>query len=204
MPGLDDLIGSLQKAQAGGHSGGLDDILGGMLGGGGGGSSRGGGGGGGLGDILGGMLGGGGSSGGGGLGDILGGMLGGGGSGGGSRGGGGNVMGMLGPLLAMLLGGGGLKKILGSLRANGLSAQADSWVSTGDNHAIDASQIAQALGGEQLSQVASHLGVDDQQASQVLAQVLPGLVNTVTPDGEEPSDDELDRLASVLSGFQGA
>ena len=37
MSGLDDLIGSLQKAQTGGHGGGgLDDILGSVLGGGGG------------------------------------------------------------------------------------------------------------------------------------------------------------------------
>lgn len=207
MPGLDDLIGSLQRAQAGGGGGGgggLEDILGGILGGGG---SGGGAGGGGLGDILGGVLGGGGSgggAGGGGLGDILGGLLGGGGSsqsGAQSSRGGGNMMAVLGPMIAMLLANGGLKKILGGLRANGLSSQADSWVSTGENEPIDPSQISQALGGEQVAQVADQLGVDRDQASQLLAQVLPGLVNTVTPDGEEPSDSELDQLADVLKGF---
>jgi hypothetical protein len=69
-----------------------------------------------------------------GLDDILGGLTGGkGGSGGlgGGRGGGGgggsSAMGALMPVLAGLLASGGLSKILGSLKANGLGAQADSW-----------------------------------------------------------------------------
>lgn len=80
--GLDDLLGGLLGGAAGG--GGLDDLLGGLLGGGSsGGRDRGGdGGGGGLGDILSGFLGGGASeetgatdSGGGGAGDLFGGLL---------------------------------------------------------------------------------------------------------------------------------
>lgn len=202
MSGLDDLIGSLQKAQTGGHSGGggLEDILGSVLGGSG--SS---GGGGGLGDILGSVLGGGSGQsggGGGGLGDILGNVLGGGAGGTSTRSGasGGNLMATLGPILAALLANGGLQKILGSLRTNGLSAEADSWVSTGDNKPIDPAQVTQALGGE-VSQVAGQLGIDEGQASELLAHVLPGLVNTVTPDGSEPSNADLDKLADVLKGF---
>lgn len=87
--GLDDLLGGLLGGGGSGGSGGggLDDLLGGLLGGGGGDSGRGQSGGGGLGDILGGLLGGGGDDdnksrgGGGGLDDLLGGILGGGGSG---------------------------------------------------------------------------------------------------------------------------
>jgi uncharacterized protein YidB (DUF937 family) len=205
MPGLDDLIGSLQQAQGGkGSQGGtgLEDILGGMLGGGG--SAPGGGGG--LGDILGSVLGGAGGSGGGGLGDILGGVLGGGGTQGsqssGSAGAGlGGLMAVVGPLLASLLANGGLQKILGGMKSSGLSAQADSWVGTGANQAIDADQVRAALDDDQIAQVAQSLGVDDQQASEVLAQVLPGLVNSVTPEGQEPSDGDLDRLVETLNGF---
>ena len=77
--GLGDILGGMLGGGESGGGGGLDDLLGGLLGGGGA-SSEGGGSGGGLGDILGGVLGGnseGGSAEGGGLGDILGGMLGG-------------------------------------------------------------------------------------------------------------------------------
>jgi uncharacterized protein YidB (DUF937 family) len=210
MPGLDDLIGSLQKAQGGqggNAGGGLEDVLGGILGGGSGG--------GGLGDVLGGVLGGGGTgggTGGGDLGSILGGMLEGGsggsvlGGGEGKSGGGaglGGLMTVLGPLLASLLANGGLQKILGGMKANGLSAQADSWVGTGENRPIDAEQVREALGADEIDQVAQRLGVDSDQASQVLAQVIPGLVNTVTPDGEKPSDSDLDKLVETLKGFSG-
>lgn len=204
MGGLDDLIGGLQKAQSGSSGGGesgLQDILGGILGGGstGGGRSDGG-----LGDILGGALGGGSQGGGGGgLGDILGGVLGQGAGGGrsGGAGGLGSLMTVLGPILASLLANGGLSKILNGMRGNGLSAQADSWVGTGENESVSPDEVRQALGEEQVQQVASQLGVGPDDASRVLAGVLPGLVNTVTPDGEQPSDDDLDRLAGTLEGF---
>jgi hypothetical protein len=76
--GLDDLLGGLLGGGGSGGGGGLDDLLGGLLGGGGGSSSSGGG----LDDLLGGLLGGGGGGGqsGGGLDDLLGGLLGGGGA----------------------------------------------------------------------------------------------------------------------------
>ncbi|MCC6945434.1 MAG: hypothetical protein IT335_12700 [Thermomicrobiales bacterium] len=81
--GLDDLLGGLLGGAGGG--GGLDDMLGQILGGGGGQSQQSSGGGG-IGDLIGGLLGGGGGGkssgggGGGGLDDLLGGLLGGGGS----------------------------------------------------------------------------------------------------------------------------
>ena len=201
MAGLDDLIGGLQKAQgrgndAPGGGGGLEDLLGGILGG-----SAGGRGGGGLSDVLGGGQ----TGGGGGLGDILGGVLGRGGGagtgGGGAAGGLGSLMTVLGPILASLLASGGLSKILNGMRGNGLSAQADSWVGTGTNEPVSAGEVREALGEDQVQQVAAQLGVGPDEASQVLAGVLPGLVDTVTPEGEVPSDDDLDRLAGTLEEF---
>ncbi len=116
MSGLDDLLGSLTKAAGGDGTsgGGLDDLLGGLLGGG----STGSGGGGGLQDVLGGLLGGGASGGTGGTKSSM------------------NLGAMavaLGPLLAKLLKGGGLSKMMQGAQASGLSAQADSWVATGEN-----------------------------------------------------------------------
>lgn len=203
MSGLDDLIGNLTKAQAGGGAGGgLEDALGGILGGAGGGA-------GGLGGLLGGLLGGGSGGGagggsGGGLGGLLGGLLGGG-SGGspGSASGGpglGSVMAMLAPLLAGLLKNGGLSKILSGMHANGLSAQADSWVGLGENQPIEPADVKNAL-GDQVDHVATELGVGHDEASELLAHILPGLVNTVTPDGQPPSDADIDRLVETINGF---
>jgi uncharacterized protein YidB (DUF937 family) len=107
---------------------------------------------------------------------------------------------MLAPVLAGLLKNGGLSKVLSGLQANGLSSQADSWVSTGPNEAIDPRDVESAL-GDQVGQVADQLGIDNAQASELLAGILPDLVNNVTPDGELPGDDDLDRLARALEGF---
>ena len=137
-----------------------------------------GGGGGGLGDILGDVLGGGagagGRSGGGGLGDILGGALG----GGSGRGGAGGGMGGLGDLLEQF-------------QRAGLGRQAQSWVSTGANAAIGPAEVEQVFGPGALGDIARQAGLSEQETAQGLAQLLPEVVDKVTPDGTVPDPDSL-------------
>jgi uncharacterized protein YidB (DUF937 family) len=161
----------------------------------------------GLDDLLGGLLGGGddaGGSGGGGLSDILGGLTGGGGAASSTAAGGGNIGAMLLPLLAGLIANGGLSKLLGSLKANGLSSQADSWTGTGPNEAISADQVRAALGDDELAQIAGKLGVGKDEAAAAVAQVLPQVVDHVTPGGDVPADSDLkasfDRLVQSAGG----
>lgn len=180
MSGLDDLLGSLTKSAGGGAQGGggLEDLLGGILGGG---SS-------------------GGSGSGGGLQDILGGLLGGGSGGGpGSAAGGTNLGALaaaLGPLLAKLLQGGGLSKLLGNAQASGLGAQADSWVGTGENQPVSGQDIRGIVGDDAVRSVAEQAGISEDEAASVLAQVVPQVVSGLTPGGQVPSDDELGQLAA--------
>ncbi len=199
MAGLEDLLKGIQQ---GGGGGGLGDILKGATGGGGGGLS----------DILGGMLGGGGggrSSGGGGLGDIFGQVLKGGGGGAlggsGSSGGASPMGGIMKALLPMLIGmlaGGGLGKVMKGMRANGLSSQADSWVATGANQYARPHEVAQALGHDQVAEIAVRLGVSEQEAAEVLSEILPATIDHLTPDGQEPADHDVDsRLEGLLKGF---
>jgi uncharacterized protein YidB (DUF937 family) len=146
----------------------------------------------GLDDILGGLMGGKGGSGG--LDDGLGGLMGGRGGGGG-----GGTMGALMPVLAGLLASGGLSKILGGLKANGLSAQADSWVGTGANEPVSGKDIEQAAGRERVQQVAQQLGVSESQAAEVVAQALPDVVDKVSPEGELPPEQDLDAAFDKLA-----
>ena len=181
MSGLDDLIGSLTKSKAsatqgeqGGQSNlGIDDLLGGLLGGGSGGA----GGGGGLQDLLGGLLGGGGTS-------------------TGTRSGGGMNMGVLvgvlGPLIAKFLQGGGLSKMMQGAKANGLSAQADSWVGTGANQPLAPQEVRALVGEDAVQEVAREAGISEDEAADVLAAVVPQVVNGLTPNGQVPTDDEVD------------
>ena len=103
---------------------------------------------GGLDDILGGLMGGGGKGGAGGVQDMIGGLMGGGGGGG---------MGALVPVLGGLLAGGGLNKIMGGMKASGLSAQADSWVGTGENKAVSPGDIEKVVGKEEMQKIAQQL-----------------------------------------------
>jgi uncharacterized protein YidB (DUF937 family) len=182
MSGLDDLLGSLTKGQGAGQGGGgLEDLLGGLLGGG---SS--GGGGGGLQDVLGGLLGGGAS----------------GGSPSVSAGGMnlGALAAALAPMLGSLLKGGGLSQLVQNAQASGLGAQAGSWVGTGQNQPVSGQEIRGVVGDDAVRNVAQQAGISQDEAADVLAQLVPQVVNGLTPGGQVPSEDELGRLAAKFGG----
>ncbi len=175
MTGLDDLIGGLTSGGKGG-SGGLEDLLGGVLG-----TSAG--------------QGSGGSSVPGGLGGLLGGLLGGGSDG--QAGGAGNLVAALAPLVGGLLAGGGLQKLLGNLQSSGLGAQADSWVGTGENLPVTGAQLEEPM-SDAVDQVAQTAGISREEAADVLAKLVPQVVNGLTPDGQVPSEDELRKLLDAV------
>ena len=69
--------------------------------------------------------------------------------------------------------------------------QAQSWVGTGQNEAISREQVQEVLSSDQIAGVAHRLGVSPDRAASVLANVLPGVVDAVTPDGKLPSARDL-------------
>jgi uncharacterized protein YidB (DUF937 family) len=155
---------------------------------------------GGLDDLLGGL---GGKSG---LQDLLGGLLGGGGgaaegAGGGGAGGMGGLMAALAPVLGSLLSGGGLQKVLSGFQEQGMGDKVDSWISTGSNEPVSGGEVEQALGREQVAQIAQQLGIPEEQAASVVANVLPALVDRLSPDGALPDEGSLDQLAGSLRGM---
>src|SRR5215813_15001179 len=99
------------------------------------------------------------------LGQILGGL------GGASRGQSGNLL--LQVALMLLQQNGGLEGVLGKFRQGGLGQQADSWVSTGQNMNISADQLQQVFGSSTISDLASQLGMPQEQAGSAMAQMLP-------------------------------
>ena len=95
---------------------------------------------------------------------------------------------------------GGLSGLLDKFKAAGLGDQAASWVSTGENIPVSGDQIHNALGGDFIQQIASKLGVDASQTSGSLAQLLPQLIDKLTPDGAVPQD--TNQLEQGLAGFR--
>ncbi len=148
---------------------------------------------GGLGDLLGGMLGRGGQASPGGLGGMggLAGLGGLGGRGSASSGKGGALMAMLLPFaMQWVQRNGGLGGVLGRVRQKGYSQQAASWVSTGPNEDLPPEAMGDIVGTEELSRLSQQLGVDESEVSSSMAQILPEVVNQLTPDGNVPDDSD--------------
>jgi uncharacterized protein YidB (DUF937 family) len=70
----------------------------------------------------------------------------------------------------------------------GLGDVFSSWVSTGQNLPINASQIQSVLGQEQIQALAGKIGIDPAKVSGLLAGNLPFIVDKLTPDGQLPTD----------------
>ncbi|KVO12283.1 hypothetical protein WK11_29235 [Burkholderia ubonensis] len=87
---------------------------------------------------------------------------------------------------------GGLNGLIEKFKAGGAGDIIGSWVGTGENHPISADTLQNVLGSDAIGALASKFGVDPAQASGILAQVLPHVVNHATPNGEVPADGQVD------------
>lgn len=92
---------------------------------------------------------------------------------------------------------GGLAGLVQSFQKGGLGDVVNSWVGTGRNLPVSAQQIQQVL-GPQVARLAAQHGMAPEAVAGVLSQVLPGLVDHVTPDGKLPSADSLQQGLSAL------
>lgn len=90
--------------------------------------------------------------------------------------------------LQMIQQNGGLTGILGKLRQSGLGEHADSWVGTGANMPISQDQLSQVLGSGAIGRIAEQCGVAPGMAAGGLAQMLPQIINQLTPDGQVPGN----------------
>lgn len=86
---------------------------------------------------------------------------------------------------------GGLGGLVQSFQQSGLGEVVNSWVSTGQNLPVSAEQLQAVLGGGQLQDIAAQLGVSSEQASGSLAELLPQVVDKLTPDGQLPQGGDL-------------
>jgi uncharacterized protein YidB (DUF937 family) len=102
-----------------------------------------------------------------------------------------------------LIGGqdGGLGGLVSAFEKGGLGQIAQSWVSTGANLPISAEQIQAVLGSGPVAQFAEKLGVDPKMAAGQLAELLPQVVDHLTPNGQVPSG-ALGALEGLLDRFK--
>lgn len=103
-------------------------------------------------------------------------------------------------LMGMIERNGGIPALLEKLKQSGLSDQVASWIGTGENQPVSGDQIKAALGDADVEQVARQAGIAPEHASTGLAQLLPQIIDQLTPNGSVPQNELLAQGLNMLKG----
>jgi uncharacterized protein YidB (DUF937 family) len=98
---------------------------------------------------------------------------------------------------------GGLQGLIQCFHQNGLGGLISSWVGTGQNQSMSPDQVQQVLGSNTLQQVAEKAGISPDQAKSSLAELLPNVVDKLTPNGQVPEHSSLLQMGESLLGSLG-
>jgi uncharacterized protein YidB (DUF937 family) len=93
----------------------------------------------------------------------------------------------------------GLQGLAEAFNGKGLGEVMSSWISKGENLPISPEQIQQVLGSGQIQQIAEKLGVSRDEASSGLAEMLPQIVDKLTPEGSLPTQDLLHQGLGMIA-----
>jgi uncharacterized protein YidB (DUF937 family) len=89
---------------------------------------------------------------------------------------------------------GGLGGLLKQFQQAGFGDTINSWINTGTNKPVAPAQVSDALGPEIIDMLSQRTGLPRDQVASILSQVLPQVVDQLTPDGRLPSQHEVARL----------
>jgi len=85
----------------------------------------------------------------------------------------------------------GLSGLAQNFQSQGLGDTFSSWVSTGENKPIQPQQLQGALGADVLQQLTGGSGMSLQAALPLLAQLLPAVIDKLTPQGQLPQNNNM-------------
>jgi uncharacterized protein YidB (DUF937 family) len=86
---------------------------------------------------------------------------------------------------------GGLSGLVQQFHDKGLGDVVSSWVGSGQNLPISAEQIQSVLNNEHVKAFAARAGISPEAASAKIAELLPTIVNQLTPNGQVPEQSGL-------------
>jgi uncharacterized protein YidB (DUF937 family) len=86
---------------------------------------------------------------------------------------------------------GGLQGLIQTFKEKGLEDAMSSWISTGENQSVSGDQMQHALGSNFIQQIAQQLGSSKSEVSGGLANLLPDIIDKLTPTGKLPEGDQL-------------
>lgn len=85
---------------------------------------------------------------------------------------------------ALLQSQGGIQGLVEKFQQGGLDELVKSWIGTGENQPISASQILDVFGKSNLDSAAEEVGVPQQEAPDLLSEFLPKIVDSLSPNGQ--------------------
>jgi uncharacterized protein YidB (DUF937 family) len=96
---------------------------------------------------------------------------------------------------------GGIAGLVQQFTGKGLGDIVNSWVGMGQNLPITPEQIKQGLGSDAVSQLASKAGLTPDQVTSHLSELLPKMVDKLTPNGQIPTGDITSKGMELLKGI---
>jgi uncharacterized protein YidB (DUF937 family) len=77
---------------------------------------------------------------------------------------------------------GGLQGLMSKFQSNGLGDLMNSWMGTGGSgRGITADEISRVIGSDKLGAIASKLGIQPEEVSNLVAQHLPDVISKLSP-----------------------
>lgn len=95
---------------------------------------------------------------------------------------------------------GGVDGLLQKFKDSGMQDHVASWIGTGENRAISGTDVNNALGEDAVQKVAQEAGIAPEHAASGLAQLLPQIINHLSPNGTLPQGDLLSQGLGMLKG----
>lgn len=86
---------------------------------------------------------------------------------------------------------GGIEGIIEKFRSGGLGEIVESWLGQQNNIPVSSDQVASIFGSSTLQELGAKLGIDPQTASSLISEYLPKIVDGLSPNGEEPAQQDL-------------
>jgi uncharacterized protein YidB (DUF937 family) len=81
---------------------------------------------------------------------------------------------------------GGVNGLAQQFQQKGLDGVIAGWIGNGANPPITGQQVVQAIGQDKVTEIASKVGLSEQQVADGISKLLPVMINHLTPEGTAP------------------
>ena len=98
---------------------------------------------------------------------------------------------------------GGLGGLIAKFQRAGLGNVVSSWVGSGQHQPVSGEQLTDVLGKDTMAELAEKLGTSQGDAAGQLSDILPDLIDRLTPQGQAPAGGlgNADDLMGMLGGL---